>query len=236
MNKQATALFARTFRENLEKDGFTALRSYDWKRRFAELDLEDMRVCIANKPAEVKRMSSHDDMQELTGITSIYVLAASLMEQCSNLMATNSDDNDALAWLIAALERLEDLANKKPQTHLLVKYQYEDVVEQTVADFCERALPGEELPLLVEYDTQAELVLDASSHVITCTIPLSDGDVYLSFSITQSTWHYVGQNPDDRAPQASTLHAERTIQNNGTDEEIHLVWNDERGIWQQQEN
>lgn len=170
-----------------------------------------------------------------SSVDDIAILGSAIFSQCRYLThwSNGCEERDA-NWIEVALHRLEELANRS--SHMVVAYRFEDAVEEAVSDFCERALPDEKLPALVEYSICDTMALDAYVDEVSCTIVLPGGDVDLEIEVSQSAWRYEGQPVSEREPWATVTRATRVIEDEETGDEVTLVWDDEHDSWRQAEN
>lgn len=111
-----------------------------------------------------------------------------------------------------------------------VTYQYNDIIEQTVSEFCARALPGEALPDVATYRIFEQPTLDATCEDVICHIEAEHGLVTLSLQVHESSWAFLGYG---EPASVNLVEATRTRENEdgGVTE---LSWDFEEGIWKPQ--
>ena len=110
-----------------------------------------------------------------------------------------------------------------------VRYQYEELVEATVREFCDAALAGERLPEEVVYRVSEQPMCDAFSDEIWCCIEAERGDVCLSFDVFRSAWFTPG-TVEPPAPYVEGLEGTRT-QEDDEGNESTFVWTPATGRW-----
>lgn len=66
-----------------------------------------------------------------------------------------------------------------------VRYHYDEIITDTVREFCATALVGETLPESIKYDIESEYMSDAFRENVYCVIGTDHGRVNLSFGIFQ---------------------------------------------------
>ncbi len=110
-----------------------------------------------------------------------------------------------------------------------VRYQYEEIIESTVREFCDTALAGERLPEEAEYQIHEQPMLDASCYAIWCCIEMGRGDVCLSFDIHKNS-RFAPDTLELPAPSVEDLEGRWTrVDDQG--EETTFVWTPETGRW-----
>ncbi len=110
MNSQDIRAFAHEFRRILEKDGAGALEHYDWASRFFDLEFEmDCGESLENSYG-LKLGDSEGFALNRSRINNTRILGNAIFSQCRYLTHWSGGygDEDAI-WLVAALERLEEL-------------------------------------------------------------------------------------------------------------------------------
>lgn len=232
MNRRAVRAFARGFREELECRGIVALERFDWAGGFSGLGFE----MDCGRPYEeaygLSLGSARDIGEELSQVDDMAMLGNAIFSQCRYLTHWSYGyGEEDVAWLAAALGRLEELASPGNASGMVVAYRFEDVVEGAVRSFCERALPDEEPPALVEYGVRETGALDAYVDEVSCAIGLPGGDVDLTLEVVQTAWRHPGQTPGNLAPAVASVRAERVVEDDETGDEVTLAWDDERGRW-----
>ncbi|WP_146003667.1 hypothetical protein [Enorma phocaeensis] len=162
MNRRAVGAFARGFREELESRGIAALEKFDWAGGFSGLGF-DMDCGHSYEEAYGLSLGSARDIGEgLSQADDMAVLGNAIFSQCRYLTHWSYGyGEEDVAWLAAALGRLEELASPENASGMVVAYRFEDAVEGAVRSFCERALPDEEPPAFVEYGARDTGALDA---------------------------------------------------------------------------
>lgn len=237
MNRRSVCAFSRRFREELECYGVAALERFDWATGFRELGFEMDCGRSYEEAYGLSLGNSRDIGKGLSRVDDLTVLGDAIFSQCRYLTHWSGGyDEGDVAWLVAALERLEGLTGAAGTCNMVVAYRFEDVVEETARSFCERALPDEKLPAFVEYSVSDTEALDAYVDEVSCAIGLPGGDVNLTFKVVQTAWRCSGQTPEDLLPVVESIHAEHVVEDEETSDEVTLAWDDERGFWKQLEN
>lgn len=232
MDERAVARFARDFRDALERDGASALDRFGWVDGFFGLGFE-MDCGKSYEERYGLRLGDCDDVEgSLARVDDLRVLGNAVFSQCRYLTHwSNGYDEDATIWLVAALLRLEELAQPEFGMSMIVSYRFAGSVERAVRDFCARALPGEPLPARIEYSVTDTHALDAYVDEVQCRIPLPGGDVFLAFEVVQTAWLYPGQSAEDLEPVAERIRAERAAEDEEAGDEVQLAWDDGTGAW-----
>lgn len=210
--------------------GVDGLWGYDWAERFWALGFEmdcghSFNDATGLLLGDERGLGSIDDMR---------LLGDAAFSQCRYLTHWSGGYGEREStWLVAALRRLEELAGRAPR--VTAAYRFEDVVEEAVADFCERALPGEEPPAFVEYRVRDTMTMDADVDEVLCTVALPSGEVDLEIEAGQSAWRHEGQPASEREPWATVTRATRVSEDEETGDEFELAWDDELGRWERSE-
>ena len=124
-----------------------------------------------------------------------------------------------------------------------VRYRFEDVIEQTVQDFCAVALPGVRLPEEAVYGIESDrelleardtswAVIDGSRIHVSCSIETPEGPVSLFFSISwwDGSKHVGRDESDDLPPEVDGLRALWNVEDY-PGHQVTLRWNAGLGSW-----
>lgn len=114
MDRQATDTFAQELREQLEREGVTALERCDWAGQFSRLGFQ-MDCGSSYEEAYGLTLGDASDIEEnIANVDDPLVLGNAIFSQCRYLTHwANGYDEEATVWLVAALRRLETLCAPK---------------------------------------------------------------------------------------------------------------------------
>jgi hypothetical protein len=111
-------------------------------------------------------------------------------------------------------------------SRMVIKGEQEDLIKDTIASFVKRAFPGRDVGL-VEYVVSREPACDVAIYDVSAMFELGNGDVELSFRVTQPCLLVRGKEPE---ATVGPIRASWDME--GEDGEEHLMpWDDAAGSW-----